>query len=239
MKILSTLHRACRQALKHIRVHGVSLEEALWSCRARRHRLGATTLARCRGRCSSVCSTSSLNPEHDLGIQLLNRGMRTRKIYCEAYLYMGGWISSFFGGTNAETEYPMATPIPTSAPYSVIPTSAPMVVTPPPALMTSAPLTASMTPAPLTAAPLTSPAIIEPGPSVVIPGNNGSVSCARFCSGPWGQSQLSARYPQYSGAYSNQFQASADGTCPCLMTNKVTWNQNTSATVDARALGIV
>lgn len=137
---------------------------------------------------------------------------------------MGGWFSSLLDWSPSHTPqtsflataapFATSTPAPTSAPFGTIaPTSAPFA----------------------TAAP----APAEPGPVVVIPGNNGSVSCARYCNGDWGRGQLSARFPQYGGAYSTQFQASADGTCPCTMSNRVGWNQSQNPSVTAQGLGIM
>lgn len=116
-------------------------------------------------------------------------------------------------------------------------------------LNTLMPYSAEMTTAPAftshhhhtTAPPILTPAppsIPEPGSVITIPGNNGSVSCSRYCNGDWGKGQLSARFPQYSGAYSRQQQASVDGTCPCTLSNRVTWNQNTNSGLSLADLGI-
>jgi hypothetical protein len=78
----------------------------------------------------------------------------------------------------------------------------------------------------------------EPGPVVTVGGNNGTVSCTRFCNGTWGQSALASKYPQYKGAYSMQGTISPDFTCPCTLSNKVTWNQNSAANLTRQQLGI-
>ncbi|RYF05909.1 MAG: hypothetical protein EOO40_09815 [Deltaproteobacteria bacterium] len=138
----------------------------------------------------------------------------------------------------------MPTGMPTTPPWTPLPkhdyTRGHSITSPPYTMMaTSAPV-AFPTVAP-TAAPVVTtvaPAIAEPGPTVVIPGNNGSVSCARYCNGPWGQGQLASRYPLYRGAYSAQAGASAGGTCPCIMTNRASWNQVVKPGLVAADLGI-
>lgn len=127
---------------------------------------------------------------------------------------MGGIWSALFGSHGSYTD----TPTPTAAPYAT--------ATPAPAAAGYATLAPTLAPIP------------EPGPAIVIPGNNGSVSCARYCNGGWGQGQLASRFPLYSGAYSTQSQAAADGTCPCILSNRVTWNQNQGSGITAADLGI-
>jgi len=62
-----------------------------------------------------------------------------------------------------------------------------------------------------------------------ITGNNGSVSCRRFCNGSWGKDRLSGKFPDYAGAdlapgASNTANAADEGSCMCLMSNSTPWN---------------
>ena len=95
-------------------------------------------------------------------------------------------------------------------------------------LMTSTTPSASTTNAPGSSTPI--PSTPVPMPPVLfktIPGNNSSVSCARFCNGGWGKSALGTAYPAYTGAIAAQTggpNASTGGTCKCALTNQVKYD---------------
>lgn len=59
-------------------------------------------------------------------------------------------------------------------------------------------------------------------------GNNGSVTCQKFCNGEWGKGQLASKFatfPEYIGAMkaSSQSQATTDTTCDCIMSKTDAW----------------
>lgn len=65
-------------------------------------------------------------------------------------------------------------------------------------------------------------------PIVTITGNNGTVSCTKFCNGVWGQNALAGAYPQYKGAVSVQpislsDKPTSNQNCDCQMSNSHAW----------------
>ena len=139
-----------------------------------------------------------------------------------------GAETHWFGLQKSTTPKP-TTVMPTLAPTTLAPTlaltAAPVTLSPvtvSPLSVTAAPTLPATTMAP-TMAPTTMPPTPppEPGPVVVIPGNNGSISCPGYCNGGWGINMIpAASYPQYSGATSTQYLPSGSaGNCPCTLTN--------------------
>ena len=119
-------------------------------------------------------------------------------------------------GAGAETHW-FGLQTTTLRPTTVMPTLAPTTLA---ATTMAAPITLAPTVAATTMAATTTPPA-EPGPVVVIPGNNGSISCSGYCNGGWGINLIpAASYPQYSGATSTQtLPSGATGNCPCTLTN--------------------
>jgi hypothetical protein len=80
-------------------------------------------------------------------------------------------------------------------------------------------------------------------PLVDVIGNNGTVTCARYCNGRWGKEQLEPLYGSFTGAFSAQGGSDVpdggNGHCKCKMSNRVTWNQSTDPNLKNSDLGII
>ena len=77
-------------------------------------------------------------------------------------------------------------------------------------------------------APTTAPPSYVPNTPLRVIGNNGTVSCRRFCNGSWGKGQLASRFPGWAGAdlapgTSNSANAADGGSCLCVMSKYAPW----------------
>ena len=131
---------------------------------------------------------------------------------------VGAGAETHWFGLQTTTLRP-TTVMPTLAPTTLAATTMAAPITLAPTTLAATTMAAPITLAPTVAATTTPPA--EPGPVVVIPGNNGSISCSGYCNGGWGINLIpAASYPQYSGATSTQtLPSGATGNCPCTLTN--------------------